>query len=1027
MGERLVSRGGMVHRTFVRWGIVLSAISGVTGSAVAQLERERQVIRFERSDVEPHLPQSSVYTMLQDRRGFLWFGTREGLGRWDGYEMRTWKPRAFTTSSLPDNVVRRIVEDREGNLWVAVVADDREVMRLARLVAPDHERVETIPVTDAAIILDAEGTAWFASPDSIRRFDAATGSVVSVAPRLLHGTLVTDGVFGADGTLWLATTTQQVERHDLARGSSRVIGTARPGLVVRRFGRILQDRDGMLWLTGYGLRRLDPSRDSIAAVPLLPTGSDTLGTSDIVQDPDGWIWLATFNGVHRFDPALTTIERHPLHLPGSPSSANWVMALLRDRSGAVWAGTVWGLHRWDPAVKAIRFVHHDAEDRNTLSSGLVMALHEDTTGALWVGTLGGGVNRIDRVTGAVRRYRHAAGDARSLPHDWVWSLAPARTGGVWVGTDEGPVRIDPARGTFERIRFPRSASEDNSVRALVPGPDGTLWIGTSSRLFRMAGGGVPEEVSIPALDAINTLRFHAGRLWIGSSVGLVAYDPATAAVTSFRHVPSDTTTLQHDVVMAIHAEASGALWVGTHGGLDRLDPVTGVATHFRNPDPATSGVVYSIVPDDGGRLWLGTNRGLVRFDPAAPEPTRFRRFDAPGNLEFNRGAATRGSDGTIYFGGDAGLNAFHPADLHENRYIPPVVITSVERATRSGRMTQRHVGEDQAIRLAPDEYTVTFTAAALNYTAPSRNLYRFRLEGFDEQWRDAGTTRTASYTNLPPGRYTLRVVASNDDGLWNEAGIAVPVVVDPWFWETWWFRALLVVLAVGAVSLATALVQRMRHRRELEAVAYARALEGERSRISGDVHDEVGAGLTEIALLSEAALRQGTADRALSGIADRARGLIASTGEIIWAINPENDRPDRLVPYLREYATELLEHAGLAAELRFDTAGWTAPASPDFRRQLFLVLKESLTNVVRHAGATRVQVDLAVRDGRVRLTVRDDGRGFVAEQAAGHHLGLVNLARRGVALGGAVTIESVPGTGTTVSLDVPLPTTREAT
>jgi signal transduction histidine kinase/ligand-binding sensor domain-containing protein len=907
------------------------------------------------------------------------------------------------------------------------VADDREVGRVARLVGPAHERVETVAITDAAIFTDREGQAWFATRDSIYRFNAATERVEPVVPRLVRGTTATDGVFDAHGILWLTIATQQVERHDVARRSARVIGAERTGLALRRFARILEARDGALWLTGYGLRRLDPERGEIVPVPLGPGLSDSLGTADILQDPDGWLWLATLEGVHRLDPARTTVERHALHLPGAPSSANWVMALLRDRAGSIWAGTVWGLHRWDPMAKAIRFVRHDPADANTLSSGLVMALHEDSTGALWVGTLGGGVNRIDRRTGAVTRYRHDAATARSLPHDWVWSLAPAREGGVWVGTDGGPVRLDPARDAFERVALPRpDAGGVSSVRALAYDSAGTLWIGASDRLYRRGARERPEAVSIDGLDAINALRFHAERLWIGTSSGLVEYDPETGRSTWHRHVTSDTTSLQHDVVMAMHPDPSGALWVGTHGGIDRFDPATGIATHFAGFGSPGSGVVYSIVPDDGGRLWLGTNRGLVRFDPAAPAAGRFRRFDPAtgvGNLEFNRGAATRASDGTIWFGGDAGLTTFHPADLRDNPYAPPVVITAVERATRSGSAVQRHVHPDSAIRLAPDEYTVTFTVAALNYTLPARNQYRFRLDGFDSEWREAGTARTASYTNLPPGRYTLRVAASNDDGVWNEAGLAVPVIVAPWFWETWWFRVLLAVVAVALVALATATVQRVRHRRELEGLAYRQALEGERARISSDMHDEVGAGLTEIALMSEAAIREPHPSRGvLAGVAERARGLIATTGEIIWAINPENDRADRLVPYLREYASGLLEHAGLESRLTFDATGWDRAISPDFRRQLFLILKESLTNAVRHAEARRVEVALAMRDGRVHLTVRDDGRGFAPGGAdTVGHLGLGNLRRRAAALGGSLHVDSAPGAGTVVALDVPLP------
>jgi len=1020
------------YRTFVRGILAWCTLSVLSQAAAAQIAPPHRPIRFERSDVEPFLPQSSVYAIRQDRHGFLWFGTREGLGRWDGYEMRTWKARPFANDALPDNVVRQILEDRDGSLWVVVVPDNFESSRVARLVGPDHARVETLAIGNAVPVLDGEGVAWLIGPDSLYRFDADSGRPVATRPRLRPGLVASGALIDRSGTLWVGTSEGALERYPPAGGPASVIAypAGEPG--TNRFQQFLEDAAGTIWITGRGLRRLDPTRSRVETIPAGPAVFDSTGTADILQDPDGWIWLGTLDGVYRFDPALTRVERFPLRLPGGIATQNWVVGLLRDQAGSIWAGTVWGLHRYDPADEGFGFVGHDPDDPNSLSSGVVLPILEDVTGAIWVGSLGGGVNRIDRQTGQVRRFRSEPGNPASLTHDWVWSLADAGDGRVWAGTERGLSRIDPAARPAVR-RMPLAippGAPSGGVHALVPDSSGGLWVGTAGWLLRLLPDGSARPAELPFIGTMHTLLRDGRALWIGTSVGLVRFVPDSGTHTWFRHEPGRPGSLGHDVVLALHRDRAGRLWVGTNSGLNRFEPAGGQFVQYTEADGLPSAVIYSILEADGGQFWLGTNRGLVRFDPAGPAGQRLRHYDVTagtGNVEFNRGAGLRGRDGTFYFGGDRGLTVFHPDELSDNRFIPPVVLTGVQRVSRAGVRLARHVPAGQPIVLAPDDYTVTFTFAALNFTHPERNQYAYRMEDVDPQWIAAGTTRTASYTNLPPGEYRFRVRGSNDDGIWNEAGLAVTVVVQPWFWETVWFRGLLLIAAVGLVSAGTATAQRARHRRQLEALAYQQALEGERTRISRDMHDEVGAGLTEIAMLSEMALRRdgdppGQAPP-VRRIADRSRAMLAAIGEIIWAINPEHDHAARLAPYLREYASEFLESAGLEARLHFEASTWGGPVHADFRRNLFLILKEALANAVRHADARRVSVVLEADAAGLRLRVEDDGRGFAASAGAdsesrGHH-GLANLRRRAAAIGGVLEITSAPGAGTRVTLAVP--------
>lgn len=1030
----LCRSGGGRYRIFVR--LIATGLPTISSPILlaGQIEAPIHTIRFEPSAVEPHLPQSSVYAIHQDRRGFLWFGTREGFSRWDGYQMRTWKATPFRSDGLPGNLVRAVIEDRDGNLWVRSQPTDRLPFRVARLVAPEHERVESFPFESAFPFLGRDSAAWLAARDSLRRFDGR--GLVAVHARVT-ATDVQTAFMDRGGTIWLTSTTGALERYpsDGLPALWEILPV--PSHVDPGIGAInafFQDDRGTIWATGIGVRRLDMGARRTIAVTTPSPRLDILPTTAILQDDEGWLWIGTLDGIFRMDPAVTTVEHYPLHAADQAGPPDFVMGLVIDRGGALWAGTPWGLFRYDPAADLFGFLGHDADEPDLLSGGMVMALAEDGDDALWVGTLGNGLNRVDRRTGRIERYRHQEGRSTGLPHDWTWNVVPAGEGRAWIGTGAGVALVDRrAGGAVFTLTLPTPEPPwSPQVTALFSDGAGGLWIGAGGYLWRYSAEGALQRYDLPAMAEIQQISADDEQLWIATSVGLVQFTPGTGAMRAFRHNPADPRSLSNDVVLALHHDRLGRLWVGTGSGLSRYEPDAGFV-HFLSLDSLPSSVIYAILEDDDERLWLSTNRGLVRFDPTAPAGTSTRLFtgSAVGNVEFNRNAALRGSDGTLYFGGDRGITYFHPPALADNPYRPPIVITALHRAGRGGTTIARYVDDTAPIRIAPDVYTVTFELAALSYTDPGRNQYRYRLEGFQPEWVPAGHNRLISYTNLPPGQYLLRVQAANEDGIWNEAGLTARIIVEPWLWETRWFRTGALLALLTLVSGATAFVLRSRHRLQLEAARRHYLLEQERARISRDMHDEVGANLTEIALLSERARHPTAPDGApasLDRIAARSRETLATIGEIIWAINPDHDQLDRLAAYLREYASAFLESAAVSARLDVSVPPPGIPVTAEFRRNLFLVLKEALANAAAHASAREITVGLATTDNHVQLVVRDDGLGFspspTDDARARGHDGLVNMHQRAAELGGALTIESVPGQGTVVTLDAPLPKPR---
>lgn len=988
--------------------------------------------------LEAVLPQSSVYDVLEDREGFLWFATREGVARWDGREVRTWRHDPFDDGSVPGNVVWTLDQDARGDVWITTYDYLQVPVGLARLRAPTFTAVDRFGLPGAAVALTAEGEPVAVTADSLWRFDGDTETFRPWKPRAprpdgrpLRGppphTLTTP-----DGWLWIADGSG-LERCPLS-GAAAEPCQVPGGLGAGLDGPLLLAHDGAVWVGGAdGVVRFDGASSPENG----PTETLALGAppADLAQDTTGVIWVLSEAGVDRID-GLRVVDRSPLPVVGTRTTLAPVTVHV-DGAQNVWVGTVWGVFVHERGRKAFHHLEHDPDDADSPGSGLVAALAEEPGGAIWMGTIGGGLNRWDRRSGRVDRYRHDPTDPSSLVDDVVWDLAFDDSGTLWIATSRGLARHRPGSGRFEA--FPRAAAdvargdpEINSIPDLQFDPTGRLWT-TCSRgcpdtlwSFDPATGRFDGLEAAPLRRAGYLGMDPRGTLWIGTADGIDRIDPVSG-----RHDPVPGSG-GLDGVLAFHFSSGGEVWVGANSGLYRLGEDGTPIDRLTTADGLPSNAVYGILEDDRRRMWLSTNRGLALVDLDEPVGRRVRTYDGTTglrNVEFNRNAYLEAADGTLFFGGDRGLTWFDPAEIRDNPYTPPVVVTALERATDEGS-TRVPLGPDPTIRLRPADETFTLEFAALSYVNPHRNRYRTLLEGFDEGWRDVGTAARATYTNVPPGRYTFRVQGANEDGLWSPVEGRADVVVEPWPWETLWFRLVAVVLLAAAVAAVAVFRSRSRYRAELARIRADRALERERARLSRDMHDEVGASLTEIAILSDVALSHAGADapvtERLKRIGGTSRGALDAIGGIIWAIDPANDG-QRVGAYLREYAADVLEGAGLRAHLDFPPSHEVPDVSAEARRTLLLVLKEALANVIRHAEAAAVSVRFAVHEGFLALTVSDDGRGLPTTGAPGPdagHDGLRNMRHRAEAAGGTLTIARGEGGGTVLALRIPVGESR---
>jgi len=816
------------------------------------------IIEFDRLSIEQGLSQSIVEDMLQDRAGFMWFVTEDGLNRFDGYSFSVYRNEAGDPTTLSHNELKSVYEDRSGTLWVGAFAGglnrfDPTTGTVVRYthdpIRPEGLAAETV----RAVVEDRDGHLWIGTQGGgLERFDPR-GSTFHhhrhdpSDPGSLPDDDVRALIVSSTGTLWVGTLGGLARREPRAEDFERVGAPGAPGaLPDQRVLALLEDSGGRLWVgTAGGLAVLED--DPLRARRLqVPEGGESI--RDLFEDHTGSVWIASDGGglglVHPGADTVAWFRHDPLDGSSLPTDRVW--SLYQDRSHVLWVGTYGGgLARFDVARKRFRHVRHDAGDQASLGHDIVWCFWKAPDGGLWVGTDSAGLDRRDPGSGRWTHLRHDPADPRSIGSDTVRALWGDRSGRLWIATNGGGLSVrDLATGRMTHHRHdpqdPTSLATDD-LRSVMQDSSGVIWVGTFGGgldRFDPATGGFrhlrsdPNDPGSLASDFIRlTYEDRHGDLWVGTQGGgLSRLDRATDRFTTYRHRPDDPSSLSNDHVFAILETVAGELWLGTFGGgLNRLDRATGRFTHLDARDGLASDSVYAMLEDGDGNLWISTTRGLSRFDPGTGE---FRNFDVRDGLqadEFNGGAAYRSPDGELFFGGINGFNSFFPDEITSNPVVPQVVLTDLELFNRvvvpgqpldDGRvLLDRPLTWVNHLQLSYRDSVFSLQFAALHFTAPSKNRYRYTLEGYHDRWIPVSAEhRLATFTGLPPGNYTFRVTGSNADGVWNGRGATLRITVTPPFWATWWFRLTLVAIAAVAVTgVARVRTRSVRMRAELQA------------------------------------------------------------------------------------------------------------------------------------------------------------------------------------------------------------------
>lgn len=940
------------------------------------------------------LPNNDVTAIAQAADGAMFFATRSGLARFDGLRLQN---IASGEDKASLRGVNGICVGHDGTLWLISGG------RLVALRANQPPRSFPFSTTPA----DPRVNTMFEHPQ---------------------------------GILWVCFEGHSVLRIDIAATEAAGLVTMPPLKGAGRMPALAKDSADHIWVVETGTL-LCWTGEKLEPIATLPQEKVSLCAARA-----GGLWLGIGRQLLRHTvTGCVAVARLPVGPPGSRASA-----LLEDQQGRVWFGTFGdGLHVWDGA----HFTRVELPSRD------IWCLQEDREGNLWVGTGGGGVCRVrQRVLTMLEEpeapfaltprslcadsqgdiwvalqtgklYRRHSGrwqqleDQRDWPAAFATCVAADACGQVWISTSNGEL-VRWNGQSFEKIPLPPIRG-GGRIRALYIARNGEVWIGRGHVLLHGQPGNWQEllDAKRQELQEIQAITQDSkGQIWAGTRSGVLLLATPTNLV---RRMPPEMAGCGS--IRTLLGTPDGALWVGTSGGLARLKD--GQCRLLTTAHGLRHNVVSQLILGPHHRLWAAGDRGIFsamldELNAVAEGRAATLQCIALGSgegapgLQANSGYAPNtllSPAGRIWFATRSGIAIADPTFCGNNTNPPPVAIAEMFVDGQAIALPSH-----QPVQVDPGAAEIRLDLSAMSYVAPENVRLRHRLDGADTKWQDTPPDRTVTYAHLPPGEYTLRARAANNDGVWSTHDASLAFTILPFFYQRTWFQIAIAFVGLVTAALAAYLATTRRMRQKTEALERTAALERERTRIARDMHDQLGASLTQISLISELAQSDAPASPHLPRLAATAHDAVTALDAIVWAVNPRHDNLASLLEYLGQQSVDLLQSAGISCRLDLPKVPPARYLNTDFRHHVFLLVREAVNNAAKHSAATEVRISAELSDTNLRLAIADNGHGFdVAPATSGN--GLASLRERATALGGECTIQSRPGAGTTITIRLPWP------
>jgi signal transduction histidine kinase/ligand-binding sensor domain-containing protein/DNA-binding response OmpR family regulator len=825
-------------------------------------------LQFEHIGTDQGLSHSNVQGIIQDRQGFMWFATRDGLNKYDGYKFTIYKNIPDDTTSISNDNLSDVLEDDDGNLWVSSWGGGLNMFnkRTERFVRYRHNKGDKNSLSDdfvTSLFKDHLGNLWVGtSNNGLNLFDRKTKSFTSYRNDAANSKSISDNSIiyvyeDLSHRLWIATRKAldlfDPEKKQFIHYVNDPSNSKSIALAFVSY--IFQDSHKNIWIGthGVGVDRFDFDKNEFTHFTSNPQNPNSLGYNTIqciTEDDDGNVWLGTENGgisIYNYtDQKFYNYSHDPIELKSL--SDNSILSLCRDSKGNIWIGSYNdGINLYNAKTKFVHYRHTSSPQ--SLGFNLVLSIAEGSKNDLWIGTDGGGVDRLDRKTGIFTHYKHETGNEKTICGNFVVDVMEASDGNIWVATwGDGLTMFNPEKNIYKHYKNDNnnpSSIKTNDVWTLYEDSDKNIWVGTYGaglELYDKVNDGFihfKRDASIPGSIShnavFNIVEDSKGYLWIGTDGGgLNRFDKKTGKFKSFKH-DATTNSLSNNMVEGILEDEHGNLWLGTGQGLNYFDTKTEKFTVYQISDGLPGSLVYGILQDSEKNLWISTNKGLSRFNPSTKKFQNFSEADGTQSDEFKWHAYCKTKSGAMYFGGKNGFNEFYPEQTMPSFFDPPVVLTGFDIFNKpvpigpyeNGKaILTAPISQTKSIKLSYVHSVFSIQFASLNYTSPEKRRYAYMLQGFDKDWTDIGKEHSVTYTNLDPGNYVFKVKSMNSEGQWSDHITNLDIAITPPYWATWWFRVFLIALvSSGLIGFYLMRLGRLEKRKlELERMVMERTI-----------------------------------------------------------------------------------------------------------------------------------------------------------------------------------------------------------
>lgn len=1008
-------------------------------------------LNFKNFSKEDGLSVCFITSILQDREGFIWFGTYGGgINRYDGYNFKAYHSVTNREGAFIYSFIKTIYEDRNGIIWIGTIKEglSRFDKNTEKFINYSHNPQDSGSISGNsvnAIYMDAEGNLWIGCElHGLNRFDEKSNRFIHYRYNVndttgLKGNSVTAICEDISGNLWIGTDKGLNRLDKIKEVFEHYINNSGDAYDLDDINNITQcysDKENGLWIgTVKGFYKFIYVSDNDYNFQTYNFGNGSgIHVTSIHSDRNGFLWIGTNrSGLYIFNPVTEEINNYrsnpdvPNSLPNNRMSSN---KIVEDRSGNFWLGTNFAASKCSMHNKKFRFYRY-----NESIAG--WTIFEDKKSNVWI-------------TGKDNFHiRDKNGDFKIISYEppvkpyetknWGYKGICDKSGVIWLGYQNVLCKYNSETGEmYHFYTFPDSDNLQKPViKILFEDSDSLLWIGTTEGVWvfnkeRTNSKKYFHNKYDPF--SINSDETHCfiyedrnKGIWISLfNMGADRFDKKTGRFEHYQHNPSDLNSIGSNFVCSLFDDGNGSIWFAACAGLDKLDMKTKTFTHFTEKDGLADNYTYSILPDDSGNIWVSTNSGISKFNPVTKTFRNHNKKDGLENDEFTD-IAYRTRNGELFFSGMKGIESFFPDSITENTHIPPVYITSFKIFDNEAEL-EMPITKTEEIRLSHNENFFSFEFAALDFTNPEKNKYAYKLEGVDKEWRHSGKSRTAKYTNIEHGEYVFRVKGSNDEGIWNEKGASVKIIITPPFWATWWFRAIYISLFLGMLGFLWH-TKHLKVKKELQkqkdfTKQLIESQEQERKRIANELHDSLGQNLLLIKNKIVNEINSLNGNEKLTGISDLTSETIQDVRRISYNLHPYQLEQLGLTKAINSIVNRITGSANIKFSCKVDNIDNL------FRKEIeiniFRMIQEGINNSIEHSKGKELDISVLRDRNSVSIHIKDDGIGFdILSEKSKKGLGIKSLHERAYFCDAKITIDSRKDKGTLIDISVPIPENKK--